>query len=66
MQGGIVESFNGRMRDGCLNEHLLDDLSYARNLVAAWRIDFIHHRPHSSLVGMTLAEYANGLKEPKT
>ena len=59
MQNGFIESFNGRMRDECLNEHLFDSLRHARNLVAAWRNDFNHHRPHSSLAGMTPTEYAN-------
>lgn len=63
MQNGFVESFNGRMRDECLNEHLFDGLCHARNLVAAWRHDFNHHRPHSSLAGLTPAEYVNRSKE---
>ena len=63
VQNGHVENFNGRMRDECLNEHLFDSLRHARNLIAAWRTDFNHHRPHSSLAGMTPAEYANRSKE---
>lgn len=59
MQNGFLESFNGRMRDECLNEHLFDSLRHARALVAAWRTNFNHHRPHSSLAGMTPAEYVN-------
>ena len=59
MQNGFVESFNGRIRDECLNEHLFDNLRHARNLVAAWRNDFNNHRPHSSLAGLTPAEYVN-------
>ncbi|MEJ6391611.1 IS3 family transposase [Gymnodinialimonas ulvae] len=59
MQNGFVESFNGRMRDELLNEHLFDTLRHARNLVAAWRTDVNHHRPHSSLAGLTPWEYAN-------
>jgi putative transposase len=47
------------MRDECLNEHLFDSLRHARNLIAAWRNDFNHHRPHTSLTGLTPAEYAN-------
>lgn len=35
MQNGFVESFNGRMRDECLNEHLFDSMRHARNLIAA-------------------------------
>ena len=47
----------------CLNEHLFDNLRHARNLIAAWRIDFNQHRPHSSLAGMTPTEYANRSKK---
>lgn len=63
MQNGFVESFNGRMRDECLNEHLFDCLRHARNLIAAWRTDFNHHRPHTSLAGLTPAEYSNQSKK---
>jgi len=62
MQNGFVESFNGRMRDECLNEHLFDSLRHARNLIAVWRTDFNHHRPHTSLAGMTPVEYVNRSK----
>jgi putative transposase len=63
MQNGFVESFNGRMRDELLNEHLFDNLRHARSLVAEWRDDFNNHRPHSSLAGLTPREYANRSKE---
>ncbi len=63
MQNGFVESFNGRMRDECPNEHLFDTLRHARNLVTEWRTDFNHHRPHSSLAGLTPREYANRSKQ---
>ena len=63
MQNGFVESFDGRMRDELLNEHLFDTLRHARNMVAAWRIDFNHQRPRSSLAGMTPREYANRSNE---
>ncbi len=63
LQNGFVESFNGRMRDECLNEHLFDNLRHARNLVTAWRTDFNQQRPHSSLAGLTPAEYANRSKK---
>ena len=51
------------MRDELLNEHIFDNLRYARNLVAALRDDFNHYRPHSNLVGLTPQEYANRSKE---
>ena len=38
-QNAFVESFNGRLRDECLNEHLFERLSEARNIIETWRID---------------------------
>ena len=52
-----VESFNGRLRDECLNEHLFANLRHARELISAWRTDYNHHRPHTSLDGLTPWEY---------
>jgi len=49
MQNGFVESFNGKLRDECLNETLFEDLHHVRNVLAAWRHDYNHVRPHSSL-----------------
>lgn len=63
MQNGFVESFNGKMRDECLNEHLFDTLHHARHLIAAWRDDYNKNRPHSSLGGLTPWEYANRSNE---
>ena len=39
MQNGFVESFNGRLRDECLNEHLFADLKDARAIIEEWRTD---------------------------
>lgn len=58
MQNGFVESFNGRLRDECLNEHLFDNLRQARDLITDWRMDYNYERPHTSLDGMTPVEYA--------
>ena len=63
MQNGLVESFNGRLRDECLNEHLFPPLRHARHLIAAWRDDYNHHRPHSSLDGLTPREYHQRSRE---
>ena len=38
-QNAFVESFNGRLGDECLNEHLFERLSEARNIIETWRID---------------------------
>jgi putative transposase len=51
MQNGFVESFNGRFRDECLNEHLFDTLKQAREIIEKWRNDYNTNRPHSSLNG---------------
>jgi putative transposase len=51
MQNGFVESFNGRLRDECLNEHLFANLNEARQIIEEWRIDYNTNRPHTSLNG---------------
>jgi putative transposase len=66
MQNGLVESFNGRMRDECLNEHIFDSLRHARRLIAAWRDDYNHHRPHTSLNGLTPWEFLNRSSKDQT
>ena len=58
MQNGFVESFNGRLRDECLNEHLFSSYTHARRIVEAWRADYNTRRPHTSLDGLTPAEFA--------
>ena len=59
MQNGFVESFNGRLRDECLNEHLFSNLSEARRIIEEWRIDYNTNRPHTSLNGLTPTEFAS-------
>jgi len=54
-QNGFVESFNGKLRDECLNEEVFDTLADARKILGRWRHDYNHHRPHSSLGGLTPA-----------
>jgi putative transposase len=58
MQNGFVESFNGRLRDECLNEHLFANLNEARQIIEEWRIDYNTNRPHTSLNGLTPTEFA--------
>jgi len=58
MQNGLVESFNGRMRDECLNEHWFCSLAEARIRIVAWRRDYNEHRPHSAIGNLTPAEFA--------
>lgn len=63
IQSGFVERFNGRLRDDCLNEHLFANLRHAQHLIHAWRDDYNHHRPHTSLDGLTPLEYHQRSKE---
>ena len=49
VQNAYVESFNGRFRDGCLNQHCFEDLRDAKRIIADWRHHYNHVRPHSSL-----------------
>jgi putative transposase len=53
----FVESFNGRLRDECLNETLFTSLSEARAVLAEWRADYNRVRPHSSLDNQTPEEF---------
>lgn len=57
-QNGFIESFNGRLRDECLNEHLFTNLKEATDIIEAWRMDYNTARPHTSLGGLTPAEFA--------
>lgn len=57
-QNGFIESFNGRLRDECLNEHLFASLTEASKIIEAWRIDYNTKRPHTSLNGLTPTEFA--------
>ena len=57
-----IESFNGRFRQECLNEHWFLSLDDARNKVEAWRRDYNGTRPHSALGNATPEEYAAQFK----
>ena len=46
---GFVESFNGKMRDECLNREWFRDLREARTVIKSWRQFYNHRRPHSAL-----------------
>ena len=48
-QNRFIESFNGRFRDECLNEHWFSDVLLARKIINDWRQDYNESRPHSSL-----------------
>ena len=60
VQNCYIESFNGRLRDECLNLHWFRSVADARQIVEAWRLDN-RARPHSALGGLTPEEYRSGL-----
>ena len=53
-----LESFNGRLRDECLNEHWFTSLSHARAVIETWRVEYNDERPKKILGGLTPAQYA--------
>lgn len=57
-QNGFVESFNGKLRDKCLNENLFSSLSDTRGVLEIWQHDYNHQRPHSAMGNLTLMEFA--------
>ena len=58
VENAYVESFNGKFRDECLNEHWFASLAEARVMIEAWRRDYNLQRPHSSIGNATPAEFA--------
>ena len=57
VENSYVESFNGRLRDECLNVHLFFGMEDARRKLEAWREDYNTVRPHGSLGNMSPVEY---------
>ncbi|MBG6079409.1 ribosome modulation factor [Rubrivivax gelatinosus] len=64
MQNGYIESFNGKFRDECLNEHWFQTLAQARQTIAAWRRDYNEVRPHSSIGRIAPARFAEQHRHP--
>jgi putative transposase len=57
VENAYIESFNGRLRDECLNENWFLSIEHARRIVEEWRIDYNTARPHSSLGYITPEEF---------
>lgn len=60
-QNAYIESFNGRFRDECLNEHWFPSLLHARTEIEIWRREYNEERPKKALGGLTPADYAKQL-----
>ncbi len=66
VENADVESFNAHFRDECLNMHWFTSVHDAARIIEAWKDDYNHHRPHSSLDGLTPAEFADKVKAELT
>jgi len=64
-QNAFVESFNGRFRDECLNQHWFSSIPEAAELIEDWREDYNTVRPHSSIGGLTPDAYARQLEDSR-
>jgi putative transposase len=64
IQNAVIESFNGRLRDECLNEHWFLSLADARRIVEGWREDYNRARPHSALGYRPPEEFRLAFAEP--
>jgi putative transposase len=60
-ENAYIESFNGKFRDECLNEHWFITMAQARRVIELWRIEYNTERPHSSIGNITPEEYAENL-----
>jgi len=65
-QNAYIESFNGKFRDECLNEHVFHNLDDARIKIERWRVDYNTNRPHRSLNNMTPDEFAASFQNHET
>lgn len=58
VENAYIESFNGRLRDECLNANIFYTLEEAREIIEKWRADYNDWRPHSSLGNLSPTDYA--------
>lgn len=65
-QNAFIESFNGKFRDECLNDHWFTSLADARILMAAWRRDYNQFLPHSALGYQMPAAFAANHRADRT
>ena len=64
-ENAYIESFNGRVRQECLNLHWFADMDEVQARLVAWRVEYNLERPHSSLSNLSPWEYANNYREKR-
>jgi putative transposase len=57
VQNAVIESFNGKFRDECLNEHWFVTLQEAQFVIEAWRREYNQERTHSAIGDLTPQEF---------
>jgi putative transposase len=65
-ENAYIESWNGKFRDECLNEHWFTSLRHAREVIEAWREEYNTERTHSSLGDITPAEFVAAYRQRMT
>jgi putative transposase len=65
VENAFIESFNGRLRDECLNVHQFTSIEDAKQKIEAWRVDYNQRRPHGSLGHLTPNEFAARSQAPQ-
>jgi len=66
IENSFIESFNGRLRDECLNVNVFHSIEDARERLEQWRVDYNTRRPHGSLGDLTPCEYAERFRNLAT
>ena len=64
VENALIESFNGRLRDECLNVYTFESIAHAQAILTAWRADYNQHRPHGALGHLTPSEYVEQRQKP--
>lgn len=62
-ENSYIESFNGKLRDECLNQEVFSSIEQAQEVLEAWRVEYNNYRPHSSLGGISPRAYAQRYHE---
>jgi putative transposase len=63
VENGLIESFNGKLRDECLNTSWFETLTEAKRVIESWKTDYNEQRPHSALGNLAPAQYVANLLE---
>lgn len=60
-----IESFNGRLRAECLNQHWFDTLAEAQQEIESWRVDYNERRPNTSISRVPPQEFTTAWQQAR-